>query len=172
MCGKAAFSILNAYNPDILFFSGGFVRQLADDGLADHFLAPILEEADKCMEAVYGPPSDRVPIVIGTADNAMLIGACKMASDAFKRSSEHTKADIIEAITDGLTEDELQLLRSLYRYESHVISRETDNDFRKEKLRGLRNRGLISTEPGDSFKVSSRVRITKLGKMVSAELFP
>lgn len=172
MCGTAAFSILNAYNPDILFFSGGFVRQLADNGLADHFLAPILEEAQKCMEAVYGPPGDHVPITIGTADNAMLIGACKMASDAFERSSEHTKVDIMEAITDGLTEDELQLLRSLYRYESHVISRETGNDFRKENLRGLRNRGLIRTEPGDSFKGSSRVRITNLGKMVSAELFP
>jgi glucokinase len=172
ICGKAAFSVLNAYNPDILFFSGGFMRQLADKGLADAFLKPVLDEAEKCMEAVYGPTDNRVPVVIGTSDNAMLVGACKMAIDASSNRMVHSKEEMIKAITNGMNESDLQLLQSLYRRGTHTISRGPDSDFREERLRRLRNRGLIETEPGESFKRSSRVRITGLGRIVADEILP
>lgn len=172
MCGKAVFSTLNSYNPDILFFSGGFMRQLADKGLADAFLEPVLEEAEKCMDAVYGSPDKRIPIKIGTLDNAMLVGACKMAIDSSANRRAHSKAEIIEVITEALKENDLQLLQSLYRRETHSISHEPENDFREERLRVLRNRGLIQTEPGPSFKKSSKVRISRLGRIVAEEIFP
>jgi glucokinase len=47
-CGKAVFSILNLFNPDIIVFGGGFVQQLGD-----RFLVPVRAEARKCMNAVY-----------------------------------------------------------------------------------------------------------------------
>jgi glucokinase len=172
VCGKAAFSVLNAYNPDILFFSGGFVRQLTDKGLEDQFLKPVLEEAEKCMDALYGSIDKRVPIVVGTADNAMLVGACKMAIDNSSERRVYSKTDMIEILVEGMTESDLQLLQSLYRRKTHIISRDPNHDFREERLRVLRNRGLIETEPGPSFKKSSKVRISGLGRIVAEELFP
>ncbi len=47
-CGKAVFTLLNLFNPEIIVFNGGFVFQLGD-----RFLEPVHQEAAKCMNAVY-----------------------------------------------------------------------------------------------------------------------
>jgi predicted NBD/HSP70 family sugar kinase len=48
ICGKAVSSIMNVFNPDIVFFGGKFMRQLKD-----LFLEPIRNEASKSMNGDY-----------------------------------------------------------------------------------------------------------------------
>ena len=72
--GKAVFSLLNILNPDIIFFGGGFVRQLGDT-----LLEPVRGEAEKCMNSVYEIDGQKIPIVVGELENPMLYGACYLA---------------------------------------------------------------------------------------------
>jgi uncharacterized protein YegL len=74
---------------------------------------------------------------------------------------------ILSAASEGIDEHELRVLQSLYKYGQRVpISRDPTSDFHESKLRGLRNRGLITTEAGHSFRRSTHVQITELGLMV------
>src|SRR5262249_13462973 len=76
--GKAVRNLLNILNPDIVFFGGGFVRQLGDR-VGDAFLQPVKEEAEKCMNSIYALQGESIPIVLGELENPMLIGACLLA---------------------------------------------------------------------------------------------
>jgi uncharacterized protein YegL len=74
---------------------------------------------------------------------------------------------ILSAASEGVDEHELRVLQSLYRYGQRVpISADPTSDFHESKLRGLRNRGLIATDAGHSFRRSTHVQITELGRMV------
>lgn len=162
ICGKAVFSLLNLFNPEIIIFNGGFVQQLGEV-----FLGPVREEAKKCMNAVYSLGDKHIPIVLGNLRNPVLFGACKMAIDRSTGKVEHSKDEILSIIAAGLGEDDWVLLRELYRYGGPVpITGHPDSDYSKSKLRNLRNRGLVSTGPGPSFRYSDEVRITNLGKVI------
>jgi glucokinase len=161
ICGKAVFSILNLLNPDIILFGGGFVRQLGDA-----FLKPVREEAKKCMNAVYSIGEKAIPIEVGLLDNPILVGACKMAIDN-TTEKEDAKDPITDALVDGLEKKDLELLYSFYEQKMPIlISRDSGSSFHEDQLRVLRNRGLIQTVGGQSFKNSNHVQITALGKII------
>jgi predicted NBD/HSP70 family sugar kinase len=164
ICGKAIFTILNLFNPDIIVFSGGFVYQLGK-----RFLDPVLREAEKCMNAVYSLDDKRIPIVIGALPNPVLYGACKMAVERSGGKVEHHKREIIFAIADGLTDRERRILREMYRHGGPVpLSKHPGADYNEDRLRRLRNRGLLQTD-GDSFRRSTDVRLTTLGRILVEE---
>ena len=132
--GKAVRNLLNILNPDIVFFGGGFVRQLGDR-VGDAFLQPVREEADKCMNSVYAVEDKKIPIVLGALENPMLIGACLLA---LRRSrGGDVTVDIIGSIRNDLNEGEANTLRSIYAYEPRQtrISGDPASDFHEDRLR-------------------------------------
>jgi glucokinase len=160
---KAVFSLLNILNPDIIFFGGGFIRQLHDI-LGDGFLDPVRSEAERCMNAVYESAGKKVPIVVGELDNPMLSGACLLAIRGRREPS--SKEDIMRALTADISARELDLLQSIYEHsQPTIISKDPGSDFHEDQLRNLRNRGLIATPDGLSFRRSRHVEITRLGRM-------
>jgi len=167
-CGKAVFSILNLFNPEIIVFNGGFVQQLGDA-----FLRPVLEEAKKCMNAVYSLADKKIPIVIGQLRNPVLTGACRMAIEGSRRNVQHSRQQVLAAISGGeLEETDRELLMELYRHGKPVpINKHPEGDYYKDKLRTLRNRGLVRTGSGLSFRYSDEVEITSLGRIVVEEVF-
>lgn len=164
-CGKAVFSILNLFNPEIIVFNGGFVQQLGEA-----FLEPVRHEATKCMNAVYSLGDNRIPIEIGTLENPVLVGACKMAIDGVSGTRAHTKEQVLQAVADQLDQDDLDLLEALYRHGSSApIGGDPRSPVYKEQLRALRDRGLIRTEAGASLGRSESVQITELGRILIQE---
>jgi glucokinase len=165
LCGKAVFTLLNLLNPDIIFFAGGFVRQLGDI-----FLEPVRVEAKKCMNAVYSLGDKHIPIVVGELDNPILVGACKMVIDNTVELKEYSKELIIETLVDGLSEVDFKRLYEFYKAEIPIpISKDPQSDFFETNLRVLRNRGLIRTEDGQSFRRSRTAKITDIGRIVVSE---
>jgi glucokinase len=165
VCGKAVFSILNLFNPEIIVFNGGFVQQLGDA-----FLEPIRSEANKCMNAVYSLDENRIPIEMGVLRNPVLVGACKIAMEGVSGAKEYTKKQILSALTDELSEDDLGLLHDLYDHGAEApIGGHPESAIYKERLRSLRDRGLIRTETGQALSKSTSVRITDLGRIVIKE---
>jgi hypothetical protein len=164
ICGKAVFSILNLLNPEIIFFGGGFMRQIGEV-----FLIPVREEAKKCMNAVYSLGDKGIPIKVGALDNPILVGACKMAIDGTTGVREHPKSAILAAVVEGLNEEDFRLLRSFYESEKILISKDPKSDFFEDRLRVLRNRGLIQSVGNRSFRKSTHVQITPLGKIIIEE---
>jgi tetratricopeptide (TPR) repeat protein len=70
-------------------------------------------------------------------------------------------------IAADLSENDFQVLQSIYNQpRATLISHDPNSDFRENKLRSLRNRGLISTQLGGSFRNSDSVQITQLGRLV------
>jgi glucokinase len=167
ICGKAVFSLLNLFNPEIIVFNGGFVQQLGEV-----FLGPVREEADKCMNAVYSLGDKKIPIVLGKLPNPVLFGACKMAVEGSGGKVQRTSEQILSIACADLNENDFSLLREIYRHGRMVpITDHSGSDYTKDKLRLLRNRGLISTETGLSFANSEGVEITRLGRIVIEEFF-
>jgi glucokinase len=165
VCGKGVFTILNLFNPEIIVFNGGFVQQLGDV-----FLTPIREEASKCMNAVYSLSEKKIPIVLGKLRNPVLFGACKMAIEASGGTAEHDKHQIMAAVAAGLDKNDRELLEELYRYGKPIsITSHPGGDFTKDTLRSLRNRGLVRTGEGLSFRNSDEVEITALGRILVEE---
>lgn len=167
ICGKAVFSLLNLLNPEIILFGGGFVHQLGDV-----FLQSVREEAAKCMNAVYSAGGKEIPIVVGSLENPNLLGGCKMVVEATTQRREHPKSFILEATSSGLDENDLELLRTIYQAQAPLpISSNPRSDFSEIRLRPLRDRGLIQTVGGESFRKSRAVQITRLGVIVVEETF-
>jgi hypothetical protein len=165
ICGKAVFSILNLFNPDIIVFSGGFVRQLGEV-----FLEPVREEASKCMNAIYSLGENRIPIEVGELPNPVLVGACKMAIDGSASRMTPDKRQLVAAIVDGLEEGDRRLLSTFYRLaRPAAIAEHPESPLHKSKLRRLRDRGLIRTQGGRSLGNSEFVELTKLGRIVVEE---
>jgi len=166
ICGKAVFSILNLFNPDIIVFNGGFVQQLGKV-----FLAPVLAEVSKCMNAVYSMAENRIPIELGTLPNPVLMGACKMAIDGSASRKEYTKKEILDLVVEGLGDKELELLRSLARHDRPVpTTTMPGSTLHHDRVRPLRDRGLVRTDAGRGLSKSESVQITKLGKVVVEHL--
>ena len=164
ICGKAVFSILNLLNPDIVVFNGGFVHQLGA-----RFIEPVLLEAKKCMRAVYSLDDKPIPIVVGELPNPVLVGACRMALDASHGKVEHTRQDVFHMLRGSLGDREALLLHDVYETPYGIAP--TDNpksDFHEERLKKLRNLGLIFTD-GPSFRRSSKVMVSPLGRMLVEE---
>ena len=166
VCAKAVFSILNVLNPDIIFFGGGFIRQIGDI-----FIQAAKEEAKKCMHSIYNTSNREIQITLGSLDNPILIGACKMVLDSTSVRTAYSKNEILDAITDDLDGNSLLLLQEFYRDKKSVlISHDPRSAFFTEKLKELRNRGLIRTVEKGSISKSNSVEITKLGTIVAEEL--
>jgi glucokinase len=168
ICGKAVFNVLHEFNPEMVILSGGFIKQLEDRQLGEAFLSPIRAETAKCLAAVHGPGGEKVPITIGELDNAMLVGACKMAAaNSNRNSGMPSQSAILAAAVDGLSDDDFRLLAMVYGAKiPPPISRIPDNNFYPAKLRALRNRGLIETESGGRLSKSSCVQISPLGRII------
>jgi glucokinase len=167
--GRAVRTLLNVLNPDIVFFGGGFVRQLGDR-LGDSFLDPVRDEARKCMNSIYELGGERIPIVLGELDNPVLSGACLLA---IRRSrGSNLRADIISTIITDLDELEIRVLESIYNYHPRLtrISRDPRNSFHEDRLRKLRNHGLIATSNGLPFRRAEHVKITELGRIATERL--
>jgi glucokinase len=160
-CGKLVFSLLNLLNPDLVFFGGGFVRQIGDT-----FLEPVRTEASKCMNSIYETPDGPVPIRIGQLDNPMLVGACMMAMRGNLRPLDW--GDIVRRHTGELNNLQQQILDALYD-QALPISKDPTSDFFEEVLRPLRNLGLIATNTERSFRKSELVKLTGLGRAVVEE---
>ncbi len=165
VCGKAVFSILNLFNPEIIVFNGGFVQQLGDE-----FLIPVRDEAKKCMNAVYSLDEKKIPIVVGQLPNPVLFGACRMAIEGSGRKVERSKRDIISAIVEQLGAEDWELLDELYRYRGPVpINKHPEGYYHKDRLRTLRNCGLVRTSNSLSFRNANSVEITTLGRIAVEE---
>jgi len=165
ICGKAVFSILNLFNPEIIVFNGGFVQQLGDI-----FLVPVREEAEKCMNAVYSVGDNRIPIVVGELANPVLVGALKMAIEGSGGKVRRSKQQVLAALSEGLQAHDRAVLNEMYREGKPVaINKHPDGPYYKNKLRQLRNQGLIRTRGGQSFRNSDAVELTELGKIVVEE---
>lgn len=165
MWGKAVFTLLNVLNPDLIFFGGGFLRHLGDK-LGESVLDQVRDEAEKCMNSIYEFRGRKVPIVLGQLDNPMLSGACLLA---VSRNRLHvTKQDYFNAARADISENDFQILQSIYNHHPQPtrISSDPDSDFHEDKLRRLRNHGLIATPGGLSFRRSEHVVITLLGRLV------
>jgi predicted NBD/HSP70 family sugar kinase len=160
-CGKLVFSLLNLLNPDLVFFGGGFVRQIGDT-----FLESVRTEASKCMNSIYETPNGPVPITIGKLDNPMLVGACMMAMQ--RNSSSVDWGDIARRHMGRLDELQEQILEALYD-RPLPISKDPGSDFYEETLRPLRNLGLIATNTGKSFRRSNLVELTEFGRAIVEE---
>jgi hypothetical protein len=166
ICGKGVFTLLNLFNPEIIVFNGGFVQQLGQV-----FLDPVREEANKCMNAVYSLGDKKIPIVLGELRNPVLFGACKMAIEGSAGRAQRAREEILSGICADLSEDDLNLLKEIRNHGEPVPTTDhSGSDLTKDRLRLLRNRGLISTEPGQSFKHSNSVTITDLGRIVVEEV--
>jgi predicted NBD/HSP70 family sugar kinase len=180
VCGKAVFTILNLLNPDIIFFGGGFMRQIGDD-----FLIPVKNEAQKCMNAVYSVGKKSIPIVRGELDNPNLTGACKLILDNISDNKKnipskvkakindvwHIEKSLLSSIAKRLNKSLKKRLVILYQMKGPIlISKNSKSDFYENKLRALRNLGLIETIGNQSFRKSTHVRITPLGKTVAGEI--
>jgi glucokinase len=165
VCGKAVFSILNLFNPEIIVFNGGFVQQLGDE-----FLLPVREEAKKCMNAVYSLADKEIPIVMGQLPNPVLFGACRMAIEGMGGAVEISRRHIIETIVDELDADDWTLLDELYWYGGPVpINRHPEGPYHRDRLRTLRNCGLLRTRNGVSFRNADSIEITALGRIAVEE---
>lgn len=83
-------------------------------------------------------------------------------------SVDPAQAQVTHAVASDLSEKEFRVLQSIYNYypQRTPISRHPGSDFHEDKLRGLRNRGLITTSNGLSFRRSEYVEITPLGRLV------
>jgi predicted NBD/HSP70 family sugar kinase/uncharacterized caspase-like protein len=163
--GKAVFSLLNILNPDIVFFGGGFVRQLGDS-----LLQPVRDEAEKCMNSVYEIDGQKIPIVVGELENPMLYGACYLAINQGMTGS--VTSSFARAAGSGLDDHDWQVLRSLQKHGRVLINPNPNSNFHEDKLRKLRNKGLIETlattgqgqaQMGLSFRRSQYVEITQMG---------
>jgi glucokinase len=166
ICGKAVFSILNLFNPEIIVFNGGFVQQVGK-----MFLAPVLAEVNKCMNAVYSMAENRIPIELGTLPNPVLMGACKMAIDGSASRKEYTKKEILDLVVEGLGGKEVELLRSLARGDMPPpTTTRPGSTLHHDRVRPLRDRGLVRTDTGRGLSKSESVQITKLGKVVVEHL--
>lgn len=162
LCGKLVFSILNLLNPDIIFFGGGLIRQIGDE-----FLVLVREEAKKCMNAVYSAGENEIPIVVGDLNNPIITGCCKMAIENTEKKAPTTNDTIIDIMKSGLSQDDYRLLKAMHKETLSILfSRDPRSSLDKEKLRKLRNRGLIQTTEGLSFKNSRHVELTKIGKIL------
>ncbi|MGH7594961.1 MAG: ROK family protein [bacterium] len=177
VCGKAVFTILNLLNPDIIFFGGGFMRQIGDD-----FLIPVKKEAQKCMNAVYSVGKKNIPIVRGELDNPNLVGACKLILDNISGNKKNIppgananikdigriEKSLSSFITKRLNKSLKKRLAIFYQMKGPIlISTNSKSDFYEDKLRALRNLGLIETIGNQPFRKSTHVRITPLGKIVA-----
>jgi hypothetical protein len=107
----------------------------------------------------------------------MLTGACMMAIERHLGRKEHDLRQVMAAAVRGLDEEEFQLLESLYEDETPVLiaGHHQEMDFNEDRLRPLRNRGLIETvaedqSVGRSFRRSRWVRLSELGKIVAEDL--
>ena len=167
--GKAVRNLLNTLNPDIVFFGGGFVRQLGDR-VGDAFLQPVKDEAKKCMNSIYALEGKTTPIVLGELENPMLVGACLLALRR-SRGSDVT-VDIIGSTRSSLSEAEGNALRSIYNYAPRPtrIAGDPLSDFHEDRLRRLRNLGLVETVDNLSFKQADFVKITALGRAVAEDI--
>lgn len=172
--GKAVFSLLNILNPDIVFFGGGFVRQLGDT-----LLQPVRDEAEKCMNSVYEIDGQKIPIVVGELENPMLYGACYLAMNQGMVGG--VTSAFAQAVSSGLNDHDWQVLRSLQKNGRALINPNPNSDFHEDKLRRLRNKGLIETlarrdqgkvELGLSFRRSEHVEITQLGRILIEMMAP
>jgi predicted NBD/HSP70 family sugar kinase len=165
ICGKAVFSALNLLNPDIIVFNGGFVRQLGEV-----FMEPVRAEAAVCMRAVYSVGENSIPIKLGSLRYPVLVGACKVAVSSRDGAGGRRKEDIITAIVEGLDDHDWAILQEIYRYgRPAAISGHPSGEVHKDRLRKLRNRGLIQTIENLSLRKSESVSLTKLGTMVVEE---
>lgn len=165
ICGKGVFNLLNLFNPEIIVFNGGFVQQLGEV-----FLDPVREEANKCMNAVYSLGNNKIPIALGRLPNPVLYGACKMAIEGGGGKVQRTREQILSAVCADLSENDFSLLKEIHGHGKMVpITDHPGSDYTKEKLRLLRNRGLISTETGGALGNSEGVGITELGRIVVEE---
>ena len=81
---------------------------------------------------------------------------------------DNSLIDAANAIASDISQKDFQVLQAIYNHQPRPtpISRHPDSDFHENKLRGLRNRGLIATQAGGSFRNSEFVRITQLGRLV------
>jgi glucokinase len=166
ICGKGVFNLLNLFNPEIIVFNGGFVQQLGEV-----FIGPVREEANKCMNAVYSLGDNKIPIALGRLPNPVLYGACRMAIEGGGVKVQRTREQVLSAACADLGENDFSLLKEIHRHGKMVpITDHSGSDYTKEKLRLLRNRGLISTETGGSLGNSAGVRITDLGRIVVEEV--
>lgn len=157
--GKAVFSLLNIFNPDLIFFGGGLVPQLGE-----FFLQRVRAEAGKCMNSIYKFQGETVPIVMGKLPNPMLTGACLFASRG--HAVMETGSSIVDATIDGLDERDFEVLRSIAG-EPGPISPDPGSDFYKGRLRALRDRGLIATNTAGRLSRASEVKITRLGTIIA-----
>jgi hypothetical protein len=163
-CGKAVFTLLNLFNPDIIVFNGGFVFQLGD-----RFLEPVLQEATKCMNAVYSVGEKPIPIVLGELPNPVLFGACRMAMLGGGGSREHGKSQILEAAENGLQPRQYQVLAELHRLGRPApIAGNPRSIYHESNLRPLRDGGLIRLD-ALSFRKSKTVDLSALGLVVLRE---
>ncbi len=166
ICGKGVFTLLNLFNPEIIVFNGGFIQQLGEV-----FLGPVREEANKCMNAVYSLGDNKIPIVLGALPNPVLYGACKMAIEGSGGKVWRTREEILSSVYADLRENDFSLLKEIYSHGRIVpITDHSGSDFTKDKLRLLRDRGLISTESGLSLSNSEGIKITELGRIVVEEV--
>jgi glucokinase len=164
ICGKAVFSILNLLNPEIIVFNGGFVQQLGDE-----FLVPVRAEATQCMNAVYSLGDKKIPIVVGTLPNPVLVGACRMAIEGRGIRVRPDWQQLISTLGANLAGSEHAVLDDLYRSDGPIaISRQPTADYGKDSLRNLRNRGLIRTDR-ESFRTSRVFELTDLGRIFMEE---
>jgi glucokinase len=160
VCGKAAFSVLNLLNPELIFFSGGFLQEIGDA-----FLRPVRQEAEKCMNTIYELRGSKVPIVLGELKNPMLVGASVMALNGRTDSSTQVES-FMKSFVGSITAREFEILSSIGgRPEGTAISPSPLGDFHEDVLRPLRNKGLVRTDEGKSFRKSRAVSITDLGKV-------
>jgi hypothetical protein len=78
---------------------------------------------------------------------------------------------ILSSVCADLSENDLALLKEIYHHGNLVPVTDHDgSDYTKDTLRPLRNRGLISTEDGQSFSNSEGVKVTELGRVVIEEI--
>jgi hypothetical protein len=155
------FNILNLLNFEIIVFNGGFVFQLGD-----RLLDPVLVEARKCMNAVYGVDDNKIPIVVGQLPNPVLFGACRMAIEGENRPVEHGRQEMLAALAAGLKSDDHKLLDEVYEFGAALpIGGHPDSDYYEDKLRPLRDRGLIRLD-GRSFRKSNTFAITLTGRIL------
>jgi glucokinase len=168
-CGKAVFSLLNCFNPELVFLSGGFIRQFAEVGREDVVLRPVEQEVAKCMAAVKGRGPTAVRVRVGSLDNAMLVGACRIAAENKGGTSGHDTEEVLDILIRGLTDNQLRVLRSLSR-SSNQVDGDRRSDFHKDRLRPLKKRGLIETPHRGGLRAGAEIQVSDLGRIVAKEV--
>jgi glucokinase len=164
-CGKAVFSLLNCFNPELVFLSGGFVRQFVEAGREDVVLRPVEREVAKCMPAVKGQEPNAVQIKVGSLDNAMLVGACRIASESNIGLASYDIQEVLSILTRDLTDSQRRVLQSLSRAPNKVDADPRSN-FHKAHLKLLRDRGLIETPNGGGLRTGMDIHISAIGRIV------